>query len=111
MIETDESDLDRVYGNLMAGSENHLRAFAGLIENLTGVPYEADPPTDPGTRCGVFVCCTGFEDVDLAVGVAAHDDRTDDLEVVTLGGLERLEVLVCCIGIRVRRYVENEIVT
>ena len=41
MIETDESDLDRVYGNLMAGSENHLRAFAGLIEDLTGEPYEA----------------------------------------------------------------------
>ena len=31
MAHTDEGDLDQVYGNLMSGSENHLRAFAGLI--------------------------------------------------------------------------------
>jgi len=40
-IETDKADLDQVYANLMSGSENHLRAFAGLIENITGEPYEA----------------------------------------------------------------------
>ncbi len=41
MIETDKTDLDRVYGNLMRGSERHLRSFAGLIESITGQPYEA----------------------------------------------------------------------
>ncbi len=41
MGDTDKTDLNRVYGNLMAGSENHLRAFARLIEGLTGAGYEA----------------------------------------------------------------------
>lgn len=41
MDETTKSDLDRVYGNLMSGSENHLRAFAGQIVMLTGEDYEA----------------------------------------------------------------------
>ena len=36
MDETTKSDLDRVYGSLMSGSENHLRAFAGRIVMLTG---------------------------------------------------------------------------
>jgi len=34
-------DIDRVYGNLLNGSYNHLRAFATSIEAMTGVPYEA----------------------------------------------------------------------
>lgn len=38
---TSKADLQQVYGNLMDGSENHLRAFAGELENLTGLPYEA----------------------------------------------------------------------
>lgn len=41
MDETSKEDLDRVYGNLMNGSENHLRAFAGRIVMLTGEDYEA----------------------------------------------------------------------
>jgi hypothetical protein len=38
--QTDQHDLQRVYGNLMSGSENHLRAFVSQIERL-GVNYEA----------------------------------------------------------------------
>jgi len=41
MAETTKTDLDRVYGNLMSGSENHLRAFVGQIVMLTGEDYEA----------------------------------------------------------------------
>ena len=39
--ESTHDDLDQVYTNLMNGSKNHLRAFAGQIENLTGEDYEA----------------------------------------------------------------------
>lgn len=35
------SNIDNVYENLLDGSYNHLRAFAGLIESLTGQPYVA----------------------------------------------------------------------
>ena len=38
--QTDKKDLQRVYTNLMNGSENHLRAFISQIERL-GVNYEA----------------------------------------------------------------------
>jgi len=38
--QTDKQDLQRVYTNLMNGSENHLRAFVSQIERL-GVNYEA----------------------------------------------------------------------
>lgn len=38
--ETDNADLDQVYGNLKAGSENHLRAFVGEIEKR-GIAYTA----------------------------------------------------------------------
>lgn len=38
--QTDKQDLQRVYRNLMNGSENHLRAFVSQIEHL-GVNYEA----------------------------------------------------------------------
>lgn len=34
-------DLDRVYDALTCGSRNHLRAFAGRIVALTGLPYAA----------------------------------------------------------------------
>jgi hypothetical protein len=35
------SKIDNVYANLLDGSYNHLRAFAGKIESLTGQPYAA----------------------------------------------------------------------
>lgn len=38
--ETDNADLDQVYRNLKAGSENHLRAFVGEIEKR-GIAYTA----------------------------------------------------------------------
>lgn len=41
MERTNDADILRVYGNLLAGSENHLRAFAGNIEGITGEPYVA----------------------------------------------------------------------
>jgi len=41
MIErTDNEDLALVYQNLMKGSRNHMRAFAGLLE-ANGISYEA----------------------------------------------------------------------
>jgi hypothetical protein len=36
-----QADIDAVYANLMCGSRNHLRAFAGALEGLTGTPYAA----------------------------------------------------------------------
>lgn len=39
--QTDKQDLERVYGNLMSGSKNHLRAFVSQIELLLGEDYEA----------------------------------------------------------------------
>ncbi len=38
--ETDRIDLERVYMNLLSGSQNHLKAFVSEIERL-GVPYVA----------------------------------------------------------------------
>jgi hypothetical protein len=38
---TDKQDLERVYGNLKSGSENHLRAFVSQIELLSGEEYVA----------------------------------------------------------------------
>jgi len=38
---TKKSDLRNVYGNLLAGSENHLRTFVKNIEAMTGGRYEA----------------------------------------------------------------------
>ncbi len=38
---TDKADIQTVYGNLLAGSENHLRAFVRNIEALTGETYQA----------------------------------------------------------------------
>lgn len=40
ITETDQSDILRVYGNLLRGSRNHLRAFAAAIE-AAGIPYQA----------------------------------------------------------------------
>jgi len=37
---TDELDILQVYGNLLAGSENHLRAFVSQLENRTGAVYQ-----------------------------------------------------------------------
>ena len=36
-----KDDIDAVYENLMCGSRNHLRAFAGAYEALTGKDYKA----------------------------------------------------------------------
>jgi hypothetical protein len=36
-----KSDIDAVYGKLLCGSRNHLRAFARAFAALTGMPYEA----------------------------------------------------------------------
>ena len=41
MERTDESDILAVYGNLLAGSENHLNAFVRNIEAITGETYVA----------------------------------------------------------------------
>jgi hypothetical protein len=38
---TNKTDIRNVYTNLLNGSYNHLQAFAGQIEALTGVPYVA----------------------------------------------------------------------
>lgn len=38
--ESDQSDLDQVYTNLLEGSKNHLRAFVSAIEKI-GEDYEA----------------------------------------------------------------------
>ncbi|ACS90227.1 MAG TPA: DUF2202 domain-containing protein [Thermococcaceae archaeon] len=40
IVQTDNEDIKTVYTNLMAGSENHLRAFVGQLERL-GVDYTA----------------------------------------------------------------------
>ena len=40
MAGTSNQDLTRVMGNLVAGSENHLRAFAGQLE-IRGIDYQA----------------------------------------------------------------------
>lgn len=56
-----QADIDAVYANLMCGSRNHLRAFAGAFEALTGTVYQAqllDPAVvsailaAPMERCG-----------------------------------------------------------
>jgi hypothetical protein len=37
--QTDDSLIENVYANLMAGSQNHLRAFASQYQSRTGHPY------------------------------------------------------------------------
>jgi hypothetical protein len=39
LAETDNVDIERVYENLMAGSENHLRAFVSNLKAQTGETY------------------------------------------------------------------------
>ncbi|MBK8047526.1 MAG: DUF2202 domain-containing protein [Anaerolineales bacterium] len=39
MAGTTNADILRVYGNLLKGSENHLRSFASTLENQTGEKY------------------------------------------------------------------------
>ncbi|MBN2163837.1 MAG: DUF2202 domain-containing protein [Pontiellaceae bacterium] len=41
MDRTDESAIEKVYANLLSGSESHLQAFVSNIEYLTGETYEA----------------------------------------------------------------------
>ena len=41
MERTDEADILTVYGNLLAGSENHLNSFVKNIEAITGETYVA----------------------------------------------------------------------
>lgn len=41
MERADNADLDSTYENLLCGSRNHLRAFAGTIESMTHQPYIA----------------------------------------------------------------------
>ncbi len=41
MERTDEADILTVYGNLLAGSENHMNAFVKNIEAITGETYVA----------------------------------------------------------------------
>jgi len=38
---TDVTDLKNMYNSLVEGSKNHLRAYVGQIEAVTGVPYVA----------------------------------------------------------------------
>ena len=38
---TDKTNIQKIYGNLLRGSQYHLRAFVWNIENLTGETYEA----------------------------------------------------------------------
>ncbi len=40
LAQTDRADIQTVYENLMHGSENHLRAFAGTLERQTGEVYQ-----------------------------------------------------------------------
>ena len=39
VAETDKADIQNTYLNLIAGSENHLRAFVRVIERQTGETY------------------------------------------------------------------------
>lgn len=41
MGHTDKTDILNVYGNLLAGSENHLRSFVKNIETITSESYTA----------------------------------------------------------------------
>jgi hypothetical protein len=42
IVLTDEVEIIRVYENLIAGSENHLRAFTSVIERQGGTTYQPD---------------------------------------------------------------------
>ena len=40
LAQTDNADIQQVFTNLMRGSENHLRAFVGVLQNQTGGSYQ-----------------------------------------------------------------------
>ncbi len=40
LAEVEHSDIQRVYGQLLQGSENHLRAFVTTLERRTGETYK-----------------------------------------------------------------------
>lgn len=39
LAQTDNADIQLVYENLLAGSQNHLRSFANTLSNQTGISY------------------------------------------------------------------------
>jgi hypothetical protein len=41
LAETDNADIQQVYNNLLSGSYNHLKAFAGAYSNQVGTAYTA----------------------------------------------------------------------
>jgi hypothetical protein len=41
LVEVEHNDIQRVYGQLLQGSENHLQAFASNLERQAGETYEA----------------------------------------------------------------------
>ena len=41
LAETDNAAIERVYNSLLAGSENHLRAFVSNLKSRTGETYES----------------------------------------------------------------------
>jgi hypothetical protein len=61
-VSAEHTDIISTYDNLLCGSRNHLRAFAGQIELLTGNTYETQVPAldaevrdilnTPQERCG-----------------------------------------------------------
>jgi hypothetical protein len=53
MAATEQTDILAVYGNLLAGSENHLRAFVTNLERRTGEPY-APQYLDPGNYAAII---------------------------------------------------------
>ena len=69
---TDNEDVRTVFQNLQKGSRNHLRAFAGLLEQ-SGMPYEPQ-----------YISIDAFE---LVVGSPVERGRVDaDGEPVNCGG-------------------------
>lgn len=40
LAQTDNADIELVYGNLLKGSHNHLRAFTSTLQRQTGEMYE-----------------------------------------------------------------------
>ncbi|MCB0076807.1 MAG: DUF2202 domain-containing protein [Anaerolineales bacterium] len=65
IAESSKSDLDRVYGNLLDGSENHLRGFVSAWERETGESYTPTLMTDDE-----FQAIVGDADSDTSSGAA-----------------------------------------
>lgn len=49
---TDQVDLERLYGNLRRGSNNHLRAFTGALDGQSGMGQPSRAPGGGGGRRG-----------------------------------------------------------